>query len=854
MQSPRRAAAAAITLALAVGGGLAGTAVARADSTSILYVDSSSSACTDSGTGTEAAPYCGIQAAADAAVAGDTVDIEAGGYAGPVTIASQGTSADPIVFQAVGGRVTIQSTGSTARLVVDGASYVSVEGVTGAPSSSSMDVFGALVENSSHVTLDGLSGSFEVAGSSSDVTLSRNQALGVGQDIKIDPGSSGDIVSDNSFESADTGGISVDDASDVAITSNTLMAGGSSATGAIDISGASTGVTVENNIVAYPGPDTAAEIMVDSAAVAGTTVDYNVVWPENSDAHDVAYAWAGADYSTEAAFYQATKQGEHDLVANPEIQVGAYTSYADAPQINSANGSAPGMLSTGLDGNPCSEDPAIAVSGAGSPDYCSRGAVQLTFESAGVATSTAPVTALGVDLSSEISQKMYYIGATTPEPTPAVTYAVNWGDGTSGTYAASSTAAETSSTHTYPRVGTYPITDTATLADGSTVSTTTSFTTAGSDYTAMDPARLVDTRSGTGAPKAKVAPDGMIAVKVAGVGPIPSDVTAVALNLTVTDTTGGGYLYADADTGGAVNVSSSTLNYGKGQTIANSTIVPVGADGEIDIYNGGTDPADAIADVFGYFTQAPASGYTPVAEKRLLDTRNGTGAPTAKIAAGSAVPVTIAGADSIPSGVSAVAVHVTVTDPTSGGWIAAEADGAGTPTTSSLDFGTGQTISNTVIVPVATNGKIELYNGAASGSVDLVADVAGYFSAGSTTAYMPVAPYRAWDSRESGSSGLAPGSTTPYDLDDFAGYRLPAAATMITNITVTNVTGNGYVTAYPWGTARPGVSNLNYLKGQTVATLSLQATTGPDQEIGVYNASAGTGDLILDVYGYFSNS
>ena len=850
MHSPRRAAAAAITLSLALGGGVA---VAHADSGSILYVDGSSSNCTDSGSGagTEAAPYCTIQPAADAAVAGDTVDIGAGDYASPVTIASRGTAAAPIVFQAEGGVVS-------DALTLDGASYVTLTGFKSHDQVAYLPE--TFVEDSSHITLDGLRGSFEVAGNSSNVTISRNYIFD-GAGITVDSGSSGDIIRDNYIDSA-VNGISLDDASDVAITSNTVVGSGISAGGAVTVSGASTGVTIENNIVAYGSDVTAAEILVDADAAAGTTEDYNVDWPLSSRTHAEEYSWAGTLYSSESAFYKATGQGEHDINRDPELGSGPYSLDGNAPQINSANSSAPGMLSSGMDGYPCFEDPAIAVTGAGSPGYCSRGAVQLTFESAAVTASTTPVTALGVDLFSEISQTMYFEGitgeATGTAPTPAVTYTVDWGDGTSGTYSASSTATKTSSTHTYPKVGTYTITDTANLVDGSTVSTTTSFTTAGSDYTAIDPTRLVDTRSGTGATKAKVAPNDYIAVKVAGVGSIPSGVTAVALNLTVTDTTGGGYLYAAADSAVGMNVGGSTLNYGKGQTIANSAIVPVGSDGEIDIYNGGTKAADVIADVFGYFTRTSASGYTPVSEKRLLDTRYGTGAAKAKIAAGSAVPITIAGADSIPSGVSAVAVHVTVTDTTSGGWIAAEADGAGTPTTSSLNYGKGQTISNTVIVPVAANGKIELYNGGASGSVDLIADVAGFFSASSSDGYLPLASHRAWDSRVVGG-GLTPGGTDGYFLalnpppnEDLRQY--PAGATMITNITVTNVTGSGYVTAYPWGIARPGVSNLNYLKGQTVATMSLLATTGPLQEIAVYNGSGGSGDLILDVYGYFANS
>ncbi|KJK50942.1 N-acetylmuramoyl-L-alanine amidase [Streptomyces sp. NRRL F-4428] len=44
---------------------------------------------------------------------------------------------------------------------------------------------------------------------------------------------------------------------------------------------------------------------------------------------------------------------------------------------------------------------------------------------------------------------------------------------------------------------------------------------------------------------------------------------------------------------------------------------------------------------------------------------------------------------------------------------------------SNLNFTAGQTIPNLVVVPVV-NGRVSFYNNA--GSVDLIADITGYFS------------------------------------------------------------------------------------------------------------------------------
>ena len=45
--------------------------------------------------------------------------------------------------------------------------------------------------------------------------------------------------------------------------------------------------------------------------------------------------------------------------------------------------------------------------------------------------------------------------------------------------------------------------------------------------------------------------------------------------------------------------------------------------------------------------------------------------------------------------------------------------------TSNLNFRAGQTIPNTVVVPVGMDGKIQLYNGS-TGKFHLLVDVSGY--------------------------------------------------------------------------------------------------------------------------------
>jgi hypothetical protein len=841
-------------------------AVAHADETSsTLYVNNAASAhCTDtaSGAGSAATPFCTVQAAANAAVAGDTVQIASGTYAA-ATITSTGTAQEPIVFEAVapGGRVAISPSATGPALTFDGASYVSFEGRWNTDLTNPLYVDGALVTGgSSHITLDSMElGNVEVAGTAGNVTVSRDRLITSA--VTVDPGSSNDVISTNWFEHQGND-VSVTGASNVAVTSNTVT-NESTAADAISVSGASTGVTVENNILTYPEltAGTGALISVDPTAAAGTTVDYNVVWPtpdDRSAASEAAYSWAGTDYATATALSQATGQGVHDLTADPQISGLPFFASADAPEVNSANSAAPGSLGTDFFGDPCTGNPLVPATGAGSPADCARGAFQGVYSTMADAT-TAPVGALSADLNLTVTQTVGFgavenMGGDTERnmtALPAVSYRVNWGDGKSATYAASSTQLGTEVAHTYAKSGVYTITDTAVLADGSTKSTTTTFTTRGSDYSAVPPARILDTRHGTGAPEVKVPVGGSVTVQVAGVDGIPADATAVALNLTVTDTTGDGFLSAGS-------AATSNLNYTTGTTVANSVIAPV-SNGAVTIYNTGLGGSvDVIADVYGYFAPDAADQYATVPLQRILSTRDGIGAAKAKVPAKSGIPVTIAGVDSIPAGVSAVAVHITVADTTGIGWIAAEPDGAGVPGTSSLNYGPGQIVSNTIIVPVASDGRIELYNGGGTTPVDLLADVSGYFSSGAGEAYVPITPERVWDTRQIPGGPVAGGATVGVALEgdngDAPAGAFPSNATLVSNVTVTDTKSIGFLTVFPQGTTRPSSSNLNWGFGQTLASMAVLSTTGPYQEVSVYNASTGSTDVVFDVFGYFSNS
>jgi hypothetical protein len=124
----------------------------------------------------------------------------------------------------------------------------------------------------------------------------------------------------------------------------------------------------------------------------------------------------------------------------------------------------------------------------------------------------------------------------------------------------------------------------------------------------LEPARILDTRFGTGAPAGKVAPDQTISLQVTGVGGVPAGATGVVLNLTVTEAGGAGYVTAFP--GGGARPNASVLNYSAGEDIANMVTATLSAAGTLDLYNAQSS-VHLIADVAGYLTPDAGGGGTP---------------------------------------------------------------------------------------------------------------------------------------------------------------------------------------------------------------------------------------------------
>ncbi|MET9950239.1 FlgD immunoglobulin-like domain containing protein [Streptomyces sp. NPDC006339] len=246
-------------------------------------------------------------------------------------------------------------------------------------------------------------------------------------------------------------------------------------------------------------------------------------------------------------------------------------------------------------------------------------------------------------------------------------------------------------------------------------------TATGSAFQPLAPTRFMDTRSGTGVPRAKIGQGGTARLQVAGVKGVPaSGVTAVVMNVTATNATKGTYVTAYPD--GTPRPGTSSLNVPAGRTVAGAVVVPV-VNGKVAFTNG-WGSVDLLGDVVGYYTNGSGSAFTGTEPRRLMDTRLGFGVRKGAVGPGQSVTLQAGGAGVIPEKVKAVVLNVTATQPTTAGYVTVHPAGTPRGTTSSLNFRAGQTVPNLVVVPVV-DGKVTFSNH--SGNVHLIADVEGWF-------------------------------------------------------------------------------------------------------------------------------
>nr|BFE64222.1 hypothetical protein GCM10020063_087480 [Dactylosporangium thailandense] len=481
------------TVVLAAGVGLVAGAGSAFAATTPLYVNNTfDSGCSDSGGGSQSKPFCTITAAVAALAPGQTAQItgvfnervnvnksdvvlqasEAGAarVAGPnagFTIDGQHDVAilginvlnvvsAPAFAVSNGARISVADTSVTMANGATGPaiqlSAVTDSALNGVKVSGGAVSAGvALDAATSRTVLKALnvsvgspagSTAVDVAGSNNTIVNSSVYGGAVAV-IALRPGAAGNTIVNSTVMSGHGVGILNNGATGTAITNNSLDF---NCLGGIRVAGASSGVSVQNNVATSnvssttgcdPGAPSGPEIGLYDGAAGTTVVDYNAV--SRSAAPNSLYWWNGP--LSLAGFRAASGQAAHD------------TDVVDQAHLeDSANSAAPGYQSTDSFGKPREDNPAQPNTGAGPVTYADRGNSEMIPGPYPIVTITADQAGNSVTVDASRSVPGYV---------PITTYRFDFGDST-GLVSQPSPVA----THHYSTPGTYSISVTAVDVNG----------------------------------------------------------------------------------------------------------------------------------------------------------------------------------------------------------------------------------------------------------------------------------------------------------------------------------------------------------------------------------------------------
>lgn len=238
--------------------------------------------------------------------------------------------------------------------------------------------------------------------------------------------------------------------------------------------------------------------------------------------------------------------------------------------------------------------------------------------------------------------------------------------------------------------------------------------------------------------------------------------------------------------------------------------------------------------------------FTGVSPLRVLDTRSGLGQPSA-----GPVPsrgtITVDLSSRVPEGTTAVVLNLTGVAPTNVSYVTVWPAEVSRPTASNLNLAANEIRSNAVTVALGPSRRLNLYNNA--GSINLVADLAGYYAPGGEALYNTRSPQRVLDTRNSGGPIPAGGTI---NVDTSAWLPSTGARAVTINLTVVNPTSSTFLTAWPTGATRPNASSINVTRGTTTAN-QVTVALGADKDIRLYN-NAGSAHVIVDLVGDYDTN
>lgn len=322
---------------------------------------------------------------------------------------------------------------------------------------------------------------------------------------------------------------------------------------------------------------------------------------------------------------------------------------------------------------------------------------------------------------------------------------------------------------------------------------------------------------------------------------------------------------------GYTSVSTFTGGVAPGTTRSGTSIAAAHVTGAAALYLGANpdlDPAElegqlldsstrpGRGNVFGYGVlnvgaardpQPPAGGLFTPANRRVLNTNDGTGGKQGPFAANETFTLAI---PNLPADTTAVVLDVTgsLASGSSGGNLRVYADTPTEAVTLALQAGrSNQTVAAITLDPV--NKVVRIRNGGTSQS-SVIVDLVGYFStSSSTSAYVPLQqPFKLLDTRtwSTPSPKLAAGEVQTIKVRGVGGVPANATAAVV-NLTASDASVASYVEAY--ANDPTGKRALNVYPNDRLTKLAIV----PIADDGLIRLRGGGGEahVAVDLLGWF---
>lgn len=257
-------------------------------------------------------------------------------------------------------------------------------------------------------------------------------------------------------------------------------------------------------------------------------------------------------------------------------------------------------------------------------------------------------------------------------------------------------------------------------------------------------------------------------------------------------------------------------------------------------------------------TPSVQAGVFVPAQGRAVDTRSGLGGITGPVTANTWYPFQILGVAGVPNvGVDSVLVNLTVVNGTTQNAAQIVPNTARHRDTTVLFSGTNDTMSNSAIIAVGTDGKLALIS---STSQQFIVDVQGYFTSGDTPApggFVSLPTSRVIDTRDGTGypAGVWSGSAVKSPVLKGKGGVPDSATAVFANITVISTDPAGVIFATLPGDGfanggNPGTT-INF-RGNEITAIAAVLDLNAAGVVDIKHDVSATGvHVLVDIQGYF---